>query len=298
MRIAVIDIGTNSIRLLIGDADEAEPAGIKVVRTGLITTRLGEGIGSERRLNSTAIDRTIKALLEFKKIIEEERADEIIAAATSAVRDAENRLEFLEQARDIIGLEIRVLSGTEEAAMSYCGVVGGLKTANEAPVVVDIGGGSTEFIWQGSKGINFESLRIGAVRMTEMDSGLADIKLLMSEVIKPVKSAGYSRLIGVGGTVTTLAAIDMELTRYDPELVHGYHITRQRVEHILGRLEGMTVEDRRSVAGLQPQRADIIIAGVRIVLAVLDGLDATGITASESDIMYGLFYETIENKYL
>ncbi len=297
MRVAVIDIGTNSTRLLIGDAvDKSEnQSGINVLKTRLVTTRLGEGIGSKRCLRQPAINRTIEALLEFKKIIKEHKAETVIAAATSAVRDAENQRDFLDHVKLKTGLEVRVLSGPEEAEMSYSGVVGGLKPDMKNPVVVDIGGGSTEFIWQGFGGINLESLRIGAVRMTESNLGLDNIKKLMSDVTNRVRSVGSIGLIGVGGTITTLAAVDMELEEYDPARVHGYYITRERVINILNRFEGMTLKERKAVTGLQPQRADIIIAGVQIVLAVLDGLKAEGIVASESDIMYGLFYRAIAN---
>lgn len=295
MRIAVVDIGTNSTRLLIGEqVAKLGTLGIKVINTGLITTRLGEGVGTSRLLSETAMDRTVEALQTFKDIIEKHEVTKVIAAATSAVRDAANQDEFLKQVKNKSGFEIRVLSGVEEAGASYMGVVRGLDTDLAAPVVIDIGGGSTEFIWHSADGLKCESLQLGAVRMTENNAGLEDIKTIINDVIDTIKPTGRSGLIGVGGTVTTLAAIDQQLVKYYPDKVHGYFICRDKVHHILRSLENMSVEQRMKVPGLQPQRADIIVAGTRIALAILEGLDASGITVSETDIMYGLLYEALE----
>lgn len=295
MRVAVVDIGTNSTRLLIGEQlSKQGHVDIKVIETGLISTRLGEGMGKSRLLNQTAIDRTIEALLTFKSKIEKHKVTNVVAAATSAVRDAANQTEFLKQVKDRCGFDIRVLSGNEEAGASYMGVVRGLKTDLTDPVLIDIGGGSTEFIWHGTNGLSCESLQLGAVRMTESNNGLEDIKIMINDIVTTINSTGCSGLIGVGGTVTTLAAIDQKLVEYRPDKVHGYFIGREKVRHILNSLEKMTVEQRTKVPGLQPQRADIIVAGIRIALAILEGLDAPGMTVSESDIMYGLLYEALE----
>lgn len=295
MRIAVVDIGTNSTRLLIGEqVSKQEPVDMKVIETGLISTRLGEGMGSSRVLSQRAIDRTIEALLTFRSIIDKHGVTKVVAAATSAVRDAANQTEFVNQVKDKSGFDIRVLSGVEEAGASYLGVVRGLKTNLAAPVVIDIGGGSTEFIWHSTNGLKCESLQLGAVRMTESKHGLEEIKLMISDIINTINSIGCTGLIGVGGTVTTLAAIAQKLVKYDPEKVHGYFIGREKVRHILNGLEKMTVEQRMKVPGLQPQRADIIVAGISIALAILDGLDAPGMIVSESDIMHGLLYEALE----
>lgn len=293
MRVAVVDIGTNSTRLLIGEVSQGS-ADIKVIKTGLISTRLGEGIGASRLLTQAAMDRTIEALINFSDIIREQGVSKVVVAATSAVRDAANQTDFLKQVKDRSDFDIRVLSGVEEAGASYKGVVRGLKTDLADPVVIDIGGGSTEFIWHSTNGLNCESLQLGAVRMTENKNSLEDIKIIISGIINTINYTGFPGLIGVGGTVTTLAAIDQKLVKYDPDKVHGYFISRDKVVHILYSLEKMTFEQRKEVSGLQPQRADIIVAGIRIALAILDGLKAPGIIASESDIMHGLLYEVLE----
>lgn len=290
---AIVDIGTNSTRLLVS---EVEAGVVRIVHTGLITTRLGEGIGKQPVLLRGAVDRTIGALVKFKEEIDQFEPVVVLAAATSAVRDAANRDDFLAEVKARVGWEIKVLSGAEEARMSFLGVVRGLKSDIPNPVVIDIGGGSTEFIWAGPEAAEFRSLRVGAVRMAESGSGLDDITDLMAEVIDIIKKAGLKSIVGVGGTVTTLAAIDQRLEVYDPELVHGYFLSRQRVAAILEMLEKMSPDQRKGVSGLQPERADIIVAGTRIVRAIIEGLDGNGITVSETDIMYGLLYSELEQK--
>lgn len=295
MRIAIVDIGTNSTRLLIGEGGSCH-AGINFLTTGLITTRLGEGIGAGSILTKQAMDRTVDALVTFRDKIKSYEVQKIVVAATSAVRDALNRDEFIEKVRLKLRWNIRVLSGEEEAAFSYLGVVRGLhNTRLSNPVVVDIGGGSTEFIRDSGDALKCVSLRLGAVRMTEQKSTVKDISEVLTEVLADLKTEGVSDLVGVGGTLTTLAAIDQEMVEYDPSRIHGYFVTTEKVEKILARLEGMTIEERKLIPGLQPQRADIIVAGIRIVSAILKGLNATGVTVSESDIMNGLFYNVLEN---
>jgi len=294
MNIAVVDIGTNSTRLLI--AEVSAGGEVRVLKTGLITTRLGEGIGKQAYLLTPAVDRTVEALLNFRQIILESGAEDVITAATSAVRDAANQRDFLAEVKQRVGWDVRVLPGDEEAQLSYLGVVRGLKADLCDGVVIDIGGGSTEFIWTGSGVLNCASLKIGAVRMTENGSRLADIREMLVGSLIPIKASGAGRLVGVGGTLTTLAAVDQEMEIYDPAKVHGYFVTRQGIQDILYRFEKMTLEERKRVPGLQPQRADIITAGVRIALAVVDGLGTDGITVSETDIMYGLLYQALEKR--
>jgi len=294
LRLAVVDIGTNSARLLVAEPKNGK---VEVVRTGLITTRLGEGIGQYPYLLRPAIERTLAALHNFKQIIEATGAEIVIAAATSAVRDAGNQAEFLSQVKQQVGWDVRVLSGAEEAELSYIGAVRGLKCDLRQPVVIDIGGGSTEFIWTGKSGLHYVSLRLGAVRMTEGNCGLTEIKEMMADLLKSIKEHDFTGIIGVGGTFTTLAAIDQELEVYDPHKVHGYILPRQRIQDILYRLEAMTVEQRKDVPGLQPQRADIIVAGVRIALAAVTGLEAEEVMVSETDIIFGLLYQKLGVQY-
>lgn len=293
MNIAIVDIGTNSTRLLLS---EVVSGVVRIVNSGLITTRLGEGIGKQPYLLSAAIERTLEALAEFRRRIAEAGPADVVTVATSAVRDAVNRNEFLSKVKNRVGWDVRVLSGEEEARMSFMGVIRGLKHEIRNPVVIDIGGGSTEFIWAGSDGMEFRSLRVGAVRMTEKNSRPDEIKDMLAGVVEPIKKAGLNNLIGVGGTVTTLAAVDQRLEIYDPARVHGYFISKKRVLEILDMFEGTSLEQRLQVPGLQRERADIIAAGIAIVLAIIEGLGAPGIIVSETDIMYGLLISELESK--
>lgn len=292
MHIAIVDIGTNSTRLLIAKVEGT----VKILKTSLITTRLGEGIGSQPILLKAAMERTMMALMQFKELIDQKKVDKVMVAATSAVRDASNRSEFLSAVKLLLGWDVWVLSGEEEAEMSYLGVVSGLNVSLRSPIVIDIGGGSTEFIWSTDIGLNFTSVRLGAVRMAESGIGLKEIKEMLKQLTTKICLNGPVNLIGVGGTLTTLTAVDLGLDEYNPEKVHGYVLRRQKIKDMLARFEGLTLEERKKVPGLQPQRADIIVAGTRIALAVLEELHTDEIIVSETDILYGLLYKAIESK--
>jgi len=285
MRIAVVDIGTNSTRLLIAGFAAEE---LRTYETSLVTTRLGEGIGRKSHLSRAAIERTTEALLKFRDTITRAGADKIIVAATSAVRDADNRTEFLSEVARQVGWDVRVLTGREEAELSYRGAVSSFGSKYGKPAVVDIGGGSTEFIWTENGMLNCISKRVGAVRMTDTHASQSEIAELLKEVLCNVQGTGVHHFIGVGGTITTAAAIDQHLAVYDPEAVHGYCLKEESIADILSELEGMSPARRKDVPGLQPERADIIIAGLRILLAVVRGLGTGTITVSETDIMHGL----------
>ncbi|MDK2887324.1 exopolyphosphatase / guanosine-5'-triphosphate,3'-diphosphate pyrophosphatase [Desulfofundulus australicus DSM 11792] len=284
MRIAVIDIGTNSTRLLVADVQGEKVE--RVVHFDLVTTRLGEGIGSGY-LKKEAIRRTCGTLKHFLERSHSLRVERVIAAATSAVRDARNREEFLEEARRA-GLEVTVLSGEEEAYLSYLGVVAGLAVKRSGLVVMDVGGGSTEFIWPQGDLLYCRSVNVGAVRMTEGGHDDAAISRLLSPVLEQVRLNSPRHLVGVGGTVTTCAAMVQKLAVYDPDRVHGFVISIEEVEDLLDVLSRCTLEERRRLPGLQPERADIITAGLRIVRLVMRELNISCLQVSETDIMHGL----------
>lgn len=291
-RLAAIDIGTNSTRLLV-----AEGAGhsIQRIETGLLATRLGEGI-MEGLLMPEAMERTAQAVNVFKHTAQNLGAEKIVAAATSAVRDASNQDEFLDLVKKRAGLQLRVLSGEEEAALGYKGVLAGLVVPPRSTVVVDIGGGSTELTWPRSGRLRLSSVNAGAVRMTENGAGEEEIAALLRPPLEEIKSLSFKNLVGVGGTVTTMAAIDQQLTVYDPQRVHGYCLSTGSVDRILNMLQSMDIEERRKVPGLQPERADIIIAGVLILKTVLNGLGLDWVYVSECDMLYGLLLEEVEIK--
>ena len=288
--VAAVDIGTNSTRLLV--ANVSEQGKITVLRTGLKTTRLGENI-RERVLMPSAMERTLVAIRNFLEEATGLEARNIILAATSAVRDAVNKQAFLKLIQQKTGHSIRVLSGAEEARLSYLGVVSGLVYDLGQVTVMDVGGGSTEFTWSTSQGVVFKSFNVGAVRMTENNDSYEQIYNNLSDCIKllfeeSLVQGGKPVLVGVGGTVTTMAAIKHKLNIYDPQLVHGSRLDIDDVFDILKLLEERDLEARKQVVGLQPERADIIVAGVRIVHSAMSLLKQEFLTVSESDILHGL----------
>lgn len=288
--VAAIDIGTNSTRLLV-----AKTAGgrVKVLKSGLLTTRLGEGI-DEGLLTPGAMERTADAVLRFVETARRMDATLVVAAATSAVRDASNRQEFITLVRERAGINVRVLSGTQEAALSYRGVTSGLDFNTDITAVVDVGGGSTELVWPARGTLLCRSANAGAVRMTASLAGEAEIAAILEPALSAARQDGVRNLIGVGGTITTCAAIDLGLCRYDPAKTHGYVLSAARIKKILSELERMEEEVRRKVPGLQPERADIIVAGITIVKLVVEGLGLDRLRVSEADILHGLVLEEVE----
>lgn len=284
MRVAVIDIGTNSTRLLIADVENEE---VKVLHAELATTRLGERIG-EGHLLRKAIDRTITVLKKYRQAAQSWRAARIAAVATSAVRGALNRDDFLRMVSEATGLRVEVLSGEEEAHYGYLGVISSLPVDPEKVLVMDVGGGSTEFTWQRNGRISLRSVDAGAVRATEGRYTEEQIRRLVEPVTEEISQISPGQLTGVGGTVTTLAAMAMGLRVYDPALVHGYTLRREQVAGLLSLLTTIPLEKRRQLPGLQPERADIIIAGVQIVMVVLADLGIDSLLVSEADMMHGI----------
>jgi exopolyphosphatase/guanosine-5'-triphosphate,3'-diphosphate pyrophosphatase len=294
LRIGVIDIGTNSTRFLVTDTTGGF---LRSIGSGLISSRLGEGLASGA-LADRAVDRTISALRQFMVRMGRLQPDRVAAVATSAVRDAVNKDDFLRRVKDETGLAVQVLSGPEEARMSYLGVVKGLNAPMEHTLVIDIGGGSTEFIWRDDTGdISYRSTQAGAVRMTEGGHGMQKIRDVLRTVVVEISTARPRSLVGVGGTVTTLAAIDQALEPYNPEKVHGYYLSKERIVTLLRELAAKNSEERTRIPGLQPERADIIVAGVQIAVVILEELNLPGITVSETDIMYGVAYNLLEKIY-
>lgn len=295
MRIAVIDIGTNSTRYLLADAG---PAGrVCRVEALLKTTRLGEGM-STGLLAERAMARTTAAVAEFWRRAQSQGAEKILVVATCAVREAANREDFVQLVQQATGLEMRVLSERDEACYTFYGVLTGFELPEadlEKIAVVDVGGGSTELVWMEDGNLSVRSLPLGAVRLTEQGGGIA-----VASLLQPVCGliAGR-RIFGTGGTITTLAAVAQGLAVYDPGRVHGYQLTAEEVTGLFTRLARLSLEELKKVPGLQPERADVIVAGTRIVAELLECSGASGITVSECDILYGVAAEaasTVERK--
>ncbi|MBS4024687.1 MAG: Ppx/GppA family phosphatase [Clostridia bacterium] len=288
-----IDIGTNSVRLLVGtvnNLDQLVPAA-----TRLISTRLGENMWEQPVLTSAAMNRTVAALQEFRVIMDHHRVEKVRVVATSAVRDSHNKQEFIARVKEETGLSIEVISGKEEAALGYGGVLWG--TAAAKPVLMlDIGGGSTEFLYRDENNVVVESINIGAVRMTGSPLSGEELEKMLQPVAGKLSTAGDYHLVGVGGTVTTVVAIAEELVPYDREKVHGYLLSLQQITRVRNMLADLTLAEREMVPGLMRDRADIIVAGLDILIKVMDVLNKDIIEVSEADILYGIILE-LRKKY-
>jgi len=281
-RVAAVDLGTNSTRLLVADVEDGR---VKEVECRLEITRLGEGVDRRRLLLPTAIARVRNALVAYRRTAESLGAERILAVATSAVRDAENGEAFLGEIEWSYGFSTRLLDGDEEALLTFRGVAAGRKVA-DGTLIVDIGGGSTELTVGGSGGVEFHrSLDIGSVRLTERFGD--DVEACAAHVRATLPDLDVRGGIGVAGTVTSLAALDLGLVEYDADRVHGYRLSRGAVQQQLERLAALPLEERRRVPGLEPERAPVIVAGTVILRQVLEryGLDA--IEVSEHDILDG-----------
>ena len=300
MRVAVIDMGTNSTRLLVADVEGGELA--EVDRRSTVT-RLGRGVDTSRQLAMEAIEDVCETVREYVSRYEELGAERVAAIATSAVRDAENRGAFTGELRERFALDARILDGEAEARLTYLGANHD-RPAQDETLVVDIGGGSTELVVGRGEDVSFHaSLDAGTVRHTERHiqhdpAQAAELEALANDVLGLIERAlagsDFARArigIGVAGTPTSLAAIDQVLDPYDPELVHGYTLSLGSIQRMYSQLAAKTLEERLAVTGLHAGRAPTIVAGVVILIQVMRTFGLQEIEVSEHDILYGAALE-------
>lgn len=290
---AIIDIGTNSVRLLLAEKDEKEEW--KILKKDLRSTRLGEGMTDKAYIGKGPQERTLKAIEEFAAAARLEGADEIFAYGTSIMRDAANGPAFSDEVTSAVGIPVRILSGKEEAYYSYIGAAG---TSGVLTSVVDIGGGSTEICMGFGTDIGMRhSFRLGCVRCskqfdTTTPRGVAELKkhcfdlFRHTELMQSVKNV--KRWIGVGGTVTSMAAMLQELEVYDSAKVQDFVIHQDDVNRMLKKLCAMSYDDKCHLTGLMPERADIIVAGVAILDALMEYFALPEIIVSDRDLSEGL----------
>jgi len=302
-RVAVIDVGTNSARLLIADVDGGRVAPLERRST---VTRLGRGVDLSGRLAAEAIEDACAAIGDYVAAIDELEVEAVDAIATSAVRDAENGAAFIAELRERFALSARVLDGSEEAHLTYLGA-----TAEEVPsrptLVIDIGGGSTELIVGHGEQIDFHtSLQVGVVRHserhiasdppapTELEQLAADVRGTLEAALP--EGIGAEAGIAVAGTPTSLAAAEMELDPYDPERVHGHVLELRSIQRMLSRLASAPLAERVEITGLHPKRAPTIVAGVVVLVETMRAFGLEQITVSEHDILYGAALSAAEPK--
>lgn len=307
-KVACIDIGTNSVRMIILDSEMSCIDAEKYMET----TRIGHGVDENRILSDAGIERTVTALQTFYDTAKAAHVDKFIAIATSAVRDAKNRDVFLDQVK-AIGIDVEMISGHEEARLGFLGVLKGLKVSglvkdDDHVLVIDIGGGSTELIVGNQEGIKYShSLDVGAVRLHDKFVSEDPVPLLEQQdmadfirtIIKPelqlIREYDVKMVIGIGGTITTAGSMALEMDIYNRKRIHNHYVPLETVYQLNKNLLSQTVEERQHHKGLQPKRADIIPCGFMILQMILLALEKDGITISEYDNLEGLFFDKMNS---
>lgn len=305
-RVAAIDCGTNSIRLLIADLDPASGMAVDVVRRMKIV-RLGQGVDLTGRLAPAALERTFTALASYTATIERSGAERVRMVATSATRDAANRTDFVRGVERILGIKPEVVSGRVEAELSFLGATRELRGGDAEPpyLVVDIGGGSTEVVIGSDTVVASCSVDIGCVRLTERHfhddpptaaqaaGARADIGIALDLVAAEVPLTSARTLIGVAGTATTVVGIGLALAAYDPVAIHGARVSAAQVGEVTVRLLAMDHADRTAIPVMHPGRVDVIAAGAMVLQAVVERVGLGFVVASEHDILDGIAWSLV-----
>lgn len=301
MKIGAIDIGTNSMRLLTTDLIDNKLTNRKKY---VNTTRIGQGVDENGFITEEAMERNINALKEYHDKCLDYGCEKIYCMGTSALRDSKNRSEFIKRAKEESGIDVNVVDGEIEAKLGFSGVTNGIDKEGDI-LVIDIGGGSTEFIFGNKEGIERNvSINIGALRLTEKylsegysDSAFSDMREFINEQIKDIVSYLNEKEIecvcGIGGTITSLSAVNQNLEVYSMEKVHGSVITREEVQKMMDKFVSCSDEERKHINGLQPKRADIIAAGTEILICIMDNLSKKEVVVSEYDNLEGIAYSSI-----
>ena len=301
-RVAAVDIGTNSVRILVAEVDGSSPRDAKVVPLDrrMRITRLGQGVDRARALAPEAIERTAAVLNEYRTVLDDFGVTNVRATATSAARDASNRDEFFAIAHDALGVTPELLSGDEEAALSFLGATADLDAP--APyLVVDIGGGSTEFVLGTDAPTGLVSLDMGCVRISEqylesdppapeeLSNAVAAVRDLVADVPRVIPGASdAATLVGLAGTITTVAAIELGIPEYDPEKIHHFVLTHAAAEDVFRTLATETAAQRAHNPGLEAGRVDVIVGGTAVLVGIFRVLGFEQMLVSEADILDGL----------
>lgn len=298
IRVAGIDCGTNSIRLLIGDLTGD---GLADLHREMRVVRLGQDVDRTGRLATEALERTRLALVDYAALTKEFEVDRVRMVATSATRDAANAEEFVTMVRSVLGIEPEVITGQAEAALSFTGAVGLLPGLPARVLLADIGGGSTELVLgQDGEVAAAHSMDVGCVRMTErhlrsdpptaaeIERTVADLRAALDQAAAQVPVSTADVFVGVAGTVTTVVAIALDLPAYDPDRIHGARISLDEVSAVTARLLAMTRDDRAALPVMHPGRVDVIGGGALVLRTVMEYVGATEVIASEHDILDGI----------
>jgi exopolyphosphatase / guanosine-5'-triphosphate,3'-diphosphate pyrophosphatase len=296
--IASLDLGTNSTRVLVARPIDGE---LDVLDRRNTITRLGQGVGASGRLAPEAIERTLDCLRAYREILDRHGVERVRVAATSASRDAANRDEFFDAVEGLVGTRPELLSGDEEGRLSFLGATGGLDPATGPFLVVDIGGGSTELIVGTERVEGVMSIDIGCVRLTEkfllhdppqpeeLTACISLSEAYLDDVAREIPAVAEARtLVGLAGTITTVAAVEIGLETYDRDRIHHFHLTRDAAEDVFRTLATESRADRIHNPGLEEARADVIVAGCCVLVALFRHFGFDEMIVSESDILDGL----------
>ena len=300
-RLAAIDIGTNSTRLLVADVDGAgRDARLQPVDRRMRITRLGQGVDASGRLHPDAIGRTVDVLREYRSALDDLGIERVRATATSAARDAANRDDFFEPAGEVLGVTPELLGGEEEARLSFLGATAGID--EPAPyLVVDIGGGSTEFVVGTDVPAAVRSVDVGCVRLSEqllvsdppapeeLSEAVAVVRDHLADVDREVPGIRDAEtLVGLAGTITTMAAVELGIPEYDADKIHHFRLTKGAAEDVFRTLATEPAAQRRHNPGLEPGRVDVIVGGAIVLVTILRFFGFDEVLVSESDILDGL----------
>ncbi len=293
MRVASLDLGSNTSLLLIADMEGSRVT--KVVLDETTITKMGQGVHASRSFHPDALIRMRECLADYSLKIKSNHCDKVIAVATSAARDVANGSELIEMGREL-GIPIHIIEGSREAELTFNGALSD-RASGQGCAVVDVGGGSTEVIFQGPEGLKGQSLDVGSVRLTEMyikaqpidRTAMTKISQYVQTEFAKVKLHGtvITELVAVAGTPTTLAALDQQKD-FNEDLVNGYKLTVDRIQNWIGKLAKMTIDERQKLPGMQPKRADVIVTGALILAGAVRALGKSEITVSTRGVRYGV----------
>ncbi|MDP6323287.1 MAG: Ppx/GppA phosphatase family protein [Acidimicrobiales bacterium] len=299
---AAIDCGTNSTRMLIANKFETLDRQMKI-------TRLGQGLDQSGELSNQAMSRVIDVLKDFRRSLDKHEVSEVRMVATSAARDASNSEDFFNKVESTLGVRPELLTGEEEGRLSFQGAIAELDPSQGPFLILDIGGGSTEFVFGSEKAENVYSSQIGCVRLTEeffendpplpeeLHACLSVVGGHVDDALREIPNIGDEvTLVGLAGTVSCVAAIEIGLEKYDREKIHHFHLSKDAVEDVFRTLATENKLERMSNPGLEEDRADVIVAGTAILVKVMRQLQLTECLVSESDIMDGILHSMLRDR--
>lgn len=306
-RAAIIDIGSNSIKLLVGEGDGT----VRTIAEKSEVARLGEGLWKSGVLSAAAMERSAEVVARFARQARENGAEKIVSVGTMALRSAGNSGDFVKMVRELCGVEVQIIPGEEEARLSYLAVLSGLSIPDGDMVIFDTGGGSTEFIFgKGTELTKRFSVNLGAIRITERFFHDDPVKVgsvaeALQEIGAEFAAAGVEgkplRLVGLGGTVTTMGAVKHKMVKYQPEVIQGSTLTRDDIAQQIKAYSQRTIQQRCELPGMQPKRADVILAGACILQVIIDRFGVDALTISDRGLRHGLAFElfnkNVEKRY-